>query len=602
MRQKILLILVAFAIADSVRAQTYSNVTIGYLKYDLAADTAIVKGFATFPADSVLNIPETVEYGGSTYRVTTVGQSAFSNSSCFDIKHLSMPGIRRIEDYAFYLGHCRNIVDLTKVEYIGNYAFRGDGELTDIFTVCFRISMDIKHIGIAAFQTDNMAHPPAFCIIVEDADTIYEQGGPDGDLFDSRWGYNYVHKSDYANARTVLVVPMGKGSLFVHKWNLWPSRDTEIYSPVPVNKPTDGYSTMVITEDNPAMSFTFNGVTYENYYAFSGAFAKDELLPTLLNPVSHIGALTGESREFGKYSIFHATDYQNRNDKEGALFLKNLYDEYIYPDGAWDYPHLRHCTADFKAGDGFLLKGPAADTLYLPLIWNDNRKELYDIHEDNWPYLAEYNALDEKRREYEAHITYVWVDKNGNEMPPDFFPSYEEEGNYEIVEKSDPNYPPLTMEERDRWRRLGYEDYSAWMRNYNYFPDRTIIHDVYSGGTNYFKAGTGAVVPRESDGCWNFYFSASKQAFYQCNNTVIPKDRAYLALPKDISGHAKLINIVFDNWENEITGIVDASLNDNGKMTNDNNDTWYTLDGRKLDGKPTTKGIYIHNGRKEVIK
>ena len=29
---------------------------------------------------------------------------------------------------------------------------------------------------------------------------------------------------------------------------------------------------------------------------------------------------------------------------------------------------------------------------------------------------------------------------------------------------------------------------------------------------------------------------------------------------------------------------------------------WYTLDGRKLDKKPTTKGLYIHNGRKVVIK
>ena len=30
--------------------------------------------------------------------------------------------------------------------------------------------------------------------------------------------------------------------------------------------------------------------------------------------------------------------------------------------------------------------------------------------------------------------------------------------------------------------------------------------------------------------------------------------------------------------------------------------TYYTLDGRKLDGKPTKKGVYIVNGRKVVIK
>lgn len=30
-------------------------------------------------------------------------------------------------------------------------------------------------------------------------------------------------------------------------------------------------------------------------------------------------------------------------------------------------------------------------------------------------------------------------------------------------------------------------------------------------------------------------------------------------------------------------------------------DSWWTLDGRKLDTKPTTKGLYIHNGRKTII-
>lgn len=31
-------------------------------------------------------------------------------------------------------------------------------------------------------------------------------------------------------------------------------------------------------------------------------------------------------------------------------------------------------------------------------------------------------------------------------------------------------------------------------------------------------------------------------------------------------------------------------------------DAWYSLDGRKLQGKPTVKGLYIHNGKKEAVK
>ena len=49
----------------------------------------------------------------------------------------------------------------------------------------------------------------------------------------------------------------------------------------------------------------------------------------------------------------------------------------------------------------------------------------------------------------------------------------------------------------------------------------------------------------------------------------------------------------------EQTGIVGATLNDKGQMINDK---WYSLDGRRLSGKPTQKGLYINNGRKVVIK
>ena len=42
---------------------------------------------------------------------------------------------------------------------------------------------------------------------------------------------------------------------------------------------------------------------------------------------------------------------------------------------------------------------------------------------------------------------------------------------------------------------------------------------------------------------------------------------------------------------------------DNGQLTIDNYpDAWYSLDGRKLQGEPTQKGVYINGGRKVVIK
>ncbi len=50
--------------------------------------------------------------------------------------------------------------------------------------------------------------------------------------------------------------------------------------------------------------------------------------------------------------------------------------------------------------------------------------------------------------------------------------------------------------------------------------------------------------------------------------------------------------------DNDATGI-----NDNGIMINDHEaGAWYTIDGLKLSGKPTRKGLYIHNNRIVNIK
>ena len=46
---------------------------------------------------------------------------------------------------------------------------------------------------------------------------------------------------------------------------------------------------------------------------------------------------------------------------------------------------------------------------------------------------------------------------------------------------------------------------------------------------------------------------------------------------------------------------IDALQPDTESQTTDSNDGWYTLDGRKLNGMPAEKGVYIRNGRK-VLK
>ena len=68
--------------------------------------------------------------------------------------------------------------------------------------------------------------------------------------------------------------------------------------------------------------------------------------------------------------------------------------------------------------------------------------------------------------------------------------------------------------------------------------------------------------------------------------------RAYFQLP-DANAHS----FVLDLGDGETTGL-EMMSDGRGKMS----DVWYNLQGRKLQSKPTAKGVYIVNGKKTIIK
>ena len=80
--------------------------------------------------------------------------------------------------------------------------------------------------------------------------------------------------------------------------------------------------------------------------------------------------------------------------------------------------------------------------------------------------------------------------------------------------------------------------------------------------------------------------------FFQYTAEYMPARKAYLLIA---DSSAPSLTMVFDDETTEIktTDFTDYT---------DKADTWYSLDGRKLDKQPTAKGIYIHNGRKEVVR
>ena len=84
--------------------------------------------------------------------------------------------------------------------------------------------------------------------------------------------------------------------------------------------------------------------------------------------------------------------------------------------------------------------------------------------------------------------------------------------------------------------------------------------------------------------------------FYLSQKGTIPAGGIYLPKPQVVSKTRSALVIGGEN--DGTTGIIDAArLIDNGLSG-----SWYDLSGRKFNGKPTTKGIYIINGKKVVIK
>lgn len=103
------------------------------------------------------------------------------------------------------------------------------------------------------------------------------------------------------------------------------------------------------------------------------------------------------------------------------------------------------------------------------------------------------------------------------------------------------------------------------------------------------------------------YLGADNKLFYPSSAMTINSCRAYFRLKGDlVAGEPinitaiKSFNLNFG--DEETTGIVDVEANSSLFTIHSSHSSWFTLDGRRLQVKPTTKGLYIHNGRKVLIK
>ena len=151
----------------------------------------------------------------------------------------------------------------------------------------------------------------------------------------------------------------------------------------------------------------------------------------------------------------------------------------------------------------------------------------------------------------------------------------------------------LSLEENSTWPNLVFSNMriNATTNNESYYVD---------------FIGTYSPVCIYTDEKTNLYLGEDHALHYPASSDFqVNACRAYFQLKQGLtvgeptSSHGVSLrgfNLNFDN--DAATGI---KTTDFTKSTNSANE-WYAIDGRKLDGKPTARGIYINNGRKFIIK
>lgn len=167
--------------------------------------------------------------------------------------------------------------------------------------------------------------------------------------------------------------------------------------------------------------------------------------------------------------------------------------------------------------------------------------------------------------------------------------NYVEDGNWYRIGERDFSYKTQDKTQETKAAILGSEGEKNWLVG---CPIPTYVRPTNSKGE---RKPMYALKYREDIG-------VSRFAIY-VSNGVVPMNKAYLDLtnhPYGGSSAAKELSLVFED-ESETTGIEDSPIVDVDAQQNADRAPYYTLNGTKVD-RPTTKGIYIHNGKKIVIR
>jgi hypothetical protein len=142
---------------------------------------------------------------------------------------------------------------------------------------------------------------------------------------------------------------------------------------------------------------------------------------------------------------------------------------------------------------------------------------------------------------------------------------------------------------------------------------------------DYIPANVGVLLYSETPGTIqkSYFYTGSEQSFFSMlkgsidgmtltkeSGYILMKDEFVLTSGGNLAGHRCYLPIIKNSgktmartmsigWGN-IMGTTDIEAPNTDDNTTD--DSWYTIDGRKLDTPPVRKGLYIHGRRKVIVK
>ena len=133
---------------------------------------------------------------------------------------------------------------------------------------------------------------------------------------------------------------------------------------------------------------------------------------------------------------------------------------------------------------------------------------------------------------------------------------------------------------------------------FHYVTIRNITGDVATDYADFVGCYSPVAIADEDKSL--LYLGRNNKLYYPSQAMTINAFRSYFQLKGieagDLPSQAREFVLNFDGGDT-------TSLSEELRVKNEKYATaWYTLDGRKLQGKPTQKGVYINNGSKIVIK